>query len=98
VTKARRRAPNTDAGADPDAFDVTEVRVIGIQIGTGGGYVSSSADPGADAGADDIVVFIDSITFSSEDPDRADFTFSNDAQGFVLNTFFGHQDATVTHR
>lgn len=81
-----------DAGADPDAFDKREVRVIGIQIGTGGGYV-----PTSDAGPDEIVVFIDSITFSGVNG-LANFEFTDDAQNFVLNTFFGHQDATVTHR
>jgi hypothetical protein len=86
-----------DAGADPAAFDKREVRVIGIQIGTGTGFAAANADAGPDAGGTDVVVFIDSITFNGVDG-IANFEFDNDAQGFVLNTFFGYQNATVTHR
>lgn len=81
-----------DAGADPAAFDKREVRVVGIQIGTGSGFAAANGD----AGAQDIVVFIDSITFAGVDG-VANFEFDNDAQGFVLNTFFGYQDAEITH-
>ncbi|MET0410484.1 MAG: hypothetical protein ABW217_04285 [Polyangiaceae bacterium] len=86
-----------DAGdPDPADFDSRVVRVIGIQIGSGGGYVSPNVDAGADAGADVITVFIDSITFNGVDG-ITNFEFTNDAQGFVLNTGFGNQNATVTH-
>lgn len=43
------------------------------------------------------MVFIDSITFTGIGGEIADFEFSADAQGFVLNTNFGHQDAVIIH-